>query len=395
MRVVVLGAGYAGLSLARRLERSLPESVELVLVDESGTHLVQHELHRVVRRPSLAEGIELPLSELLDRTELIEAGVMAVDTDEQAIILDESGTESELSYELGAVCLGARTAFYGLAGVREHATPLKRIADALAIREEFLEVTREDDEGRVVVGGAGLSGVQVAGELAALAREQGVAPEIVLLEREETVAPRFPGQFQRVVRDTLEASGVEVRTDCRVVGGDSGTVELADGSAVEYDQLVWTGGIRGSKALRDERPVVRADLRLVEGTFGLGDAVRVVDEDGEAVPASAQAAVRQAKVAAENISRLIEGGDGVFEPRLARYSFESPGWIVSVGDDAVAQVGRSVLTGAPARALKATVGASYLTSVGAVANAADVVYEELGLAGEDVPDDVEWPDRGP
>ena len=393
MRVVVLGAGYAGISLARRLERSLPESVELIVVDESGTHLVQHELHRVVRRPSLADGLELPLSELLDRAELVEARVTAVDTDEQIVTLEDS-SESELSYDLGAVCLGARTAFYGLAGVREHATPLKRISDALAIREAFLEGTSEANGGRVIVGGAGLSGVQVAGELAALAREQGVDTEILLLEREEAVAPRFPGRFQRAVRDALESSGVEVRTDCRVAGADSEAVELADGSTVGYDQLVWTGGIRGSAAFRDGRPLVRADLRLADGTFGLGDAVRVVDEDGEAVPASAQAAVRQAKVVAENVGLLVEGGDGVFEPRLARYSFESPGWIISVGDDAVAQVGRSVVTGAPARALKATVGASYLTSVGAVANAVDVAYEELGLANEDAPDDVEWPNDG-
>ena len=391
MRVVVLGAGYAGLSLARRLERSLPESAELLVVDESGTHLVQHELHRVVRRPSLAEGIELPLSKLLNRAELLESRVRAVDPDEQLLTLDEDGEESELSYDLGAVCLGARTAFHGLAGVRQHATPLKRIADAMAVRERFLEIESGD---RVIVGGAGLSGVQVAGELAALAREEEVSPEILLLEREETVAPRFPERFQRAVRDALESSGVEVRTDYRVTGADSGAVELADSSTVDYDQLVWTGGIRGSGTLRDDRPVVRADLRLAEGTFGLGDAVRVVDEDGEAVPASAQAAVRQAKVVAENVDRLVEGGDGVFAPRLARYSFESPGWIVSIGDDAVAQVGRSVVTGAPARALKATVGASYLTSVGAVANAVDVVYEELGLADEETPDDVDWPAEG-
>ena len=65
MRVAVLGAGYAGLTVARRLERRLPDGVELVVVDESDRHLVQHELHSLVRYPELTEAITLPLSEVL------------------------------------------------------------------------------------------------------------------------------------------------------------------------------------------------------------------------------------------------------------------------------------------------------------------------------------------
>jgi NADH dehydrogenase len=106
----------------------------------------------------------------------------------------------------------------------------------------------------------------------------------------------------------------------------------------------------------------------------------VVDADGEAVPASAAAAIREAKVAATNVVRtaeyLADGGD--FTPRLDRYRFDVPGWIVSVGDDAVAQVAGGVVTGAAARAMKATVGAGHLTSVGAVRQATDLVREELG-----------------
>ena len=80
MRVAVLGAGYAGLTLAKRLEDALPDN-EVVVVDEDGTHLVQHELHCVVRRPSLAEDITLDLREVLDRATVREATVTDVDPD--------------------------------------------------------------------------------------------------------------------------------------------------------------------------------------------------------------------------------------------------------------------------------------------------------------------------
>jgi NADH dehydrogenase len=373
MRVAVLGAGYAGLTLARKLEQTLPESASLVVVDEQTEHLVQHELHRVVRRPSLTDEITVDLDAVLD-CEVRQATVTDVDPDAGTATLDGSET---LSYDVGAVCLGAQTAFYDLPGVREHATPLKRLDDAREIRERFLNL---GDGDRVVVGGAGLSGVQVAGELAEMASDSDV--EVLLLEQEDDVAPSFPASFQSAVHDALVEAGVTVKTGTGVAGADADAVTLGDGSELATDQFVWTGGIEGSPALDADRPVVRADLRLGESTFAVGDAARVVDSDGEAVPASAAAAIREARVAADNIGTLVDhkrNDAGAFQPRLTRYQFDVPGWLVSVGDDAVAKVGPSVLTGRAALALKTTVGAGYLGTVGAVENAVDLVSEELDL----------------
>jgi NADH dehydrogenase len=381
MHVAVLGAGYAGLTLARRLEQST--DVELTVVDDTGDHVLVHELHRVVRRPSLAEDITIDLADALESASVREATVTGVDTDACIATLDGENGE-QLEYDLGAVCLGSDTEFYDLSGVETHATPLKSLADAREIREGFFEVV-EDGE-RVVVGGAGLSGIQVAGELAALAREEGVRDrvEVVLLEQEASVAPGFPEDFQQAAREELEARDVVVRTGATVQGATDAAVELAD-EELAYDQFVWTGGIRGPDALGGDRPTVRSTLRVGEDTFVLGDAGRVVDTDGEAVPASAQTAVREARVVARNIRMLAEyrhNGTG-FEPRLDTYTFDSPGWLVSVGDGAVAQVGPTVLRGRPAKALKTSVGAGYLSSVGAIENAVDLVREELGMPDGD------------
>ena len=113
----------------------------------------------------------------------------------------------------------------------------------------------------------------------------------------------------------------------------------------------------------------------------VGDAARIVDRDGEGIAASAQAATRSAKAAAENIERLVEHEQtgGTFRPRLEQFGFDSPGWLVSVGDGAVAQVGPTVFTGRAAVAMKATVGAGYLSSVGAIEQAVELVNDELGL----------------
>lgn len=384
MHVVILGAGYAGVTLTRTLEKSLPPEADLTIVDESEKHLVQHEVHRVIRRPSITDAIEVPLESLFDRAEVVTARVEGVDTDANKVALDTGET---LRYDYGALCLGAETAFYDLPGVEEHGLPLKSVADAETIRERALDLFDTDEPASVVVGGAGLSGVQVAGEIAALADEEGASDrvEITLLEQLDSVAPAFPEAFQQAVAGELTERGIEIRTETAVTEATDSAVATQHESTDETDEIdadlfVWTGGIAGSEAMAGDRPVVRRDLRLTKSTFALGDSARVVDADGEAVPASASAAIRAANPAAENITKLVEwelaGRDG-FEPELTPFRFNVPGWIVSIGDGAVAEVGPEVVTGGAAKALKASVGAGYLSSIRAVQKATELVGEEL------------------
>jgi NADH dehydrogenase len=376
MHVAVLGAGYAGVSLTRKLEDALPPEDEITLVDERDTHLVQHLVHRVVSHPSLADDLRIPVADLLDRAEFRQAEVSGFDADSGTVDLDD-GT---LSADYLAVCLGAQTAFYDLSGVREHATPLKSVAHAERIREDFEPI--QEAGGSVVVGGAGLSGIQIAGELAAIAEDAPGDVEVHLVERLDTVAPNFPDRFQRAVDEELRDRGVTVHTGRAVESADDEALTFADGGELGYDQFVWTGGIAGQDAAGGQRPEVRADLRLGDRAFVVGDAARVVDSDGQPAPASAQTAVRQADVAASNIGKLLgheRTGDG-FAPRLDRYRYTELGWLVSVGDGAVAQVGGQVVRGRAAKALKTTVGAGYLTSIGAIENASDYVWEKVGGA---------------
>lgn len=395
MQVVVLGAGYAGVTLVRRLERTLPEAVDVAVVDEDDSHLVQHQLHRVVRRPELAAEIEIPLASLFDRAEIRTSRVRAIDFESGAAQLTVSGRDANgevasnddsdgmgtIDWDIGAVCLGARTEDFGLPGIAEHGRPLKRLEDAHAIHDAVEPLIAAGD-GRVAVGGAGLSGIQVAGELAAWAAEAGATDlDVVLLEQADSVAPGFPDPFRAAVRRALVEAGVDVRTGTTITGAEPGEVTLANGGPVEVDELVWTGGIRGPDALESNRPEVRADLRLGPDTFGVGDAVHAVDADGEPVPATAQAAVAAAKTAATNVTRRVEfhREGGVFEPRLEQFRFEPRGWVVSVGDEAVALLGDEVVTGPAAKVLKAQIGTAYRE--GPISAAVDAIVDVVTGGG--------------
>ena len=377
MAIAILGAGYAGVTVARRLENNLPDDVELVVVDESTDHLVRHELHRVLRRPSFEEDLTVPLTDLLDRADVRQAKVLAVDPDDHTVEL-EDGT---LEYEYAAICLGAETSFYELPGVEDYAIPFRDLEHAHAIRDRYLDLLSYG--GRVVVGGAGLTGIQVAGELATVADEEGAreSVEIILVEQLDDVAPGFPQNFRAAIRDELMDRGIDIRTEATVQAAREDTIELDD-RELPYDLFIWTGGIGGSSALGGTRPQVRGTMQLDRETFVVGDAARVIDRDGELVPASAQSAIREARTAARNIQRLVEydrDGD-VFEPRLDTIEFDPRGWVVSVGDGAVAQVGPTILRGSPALAVKATAGVGYLSSVGAVREAVEVAREEFSGA---------------
>ena len=371
MHVVVLGAGYAGLSLVRKLESALPQAAEITLVDEREMHLVQHLVHRAIRKPAIEDELAIPVEELLSRATFRQARVTGI---KDGVVTFEDGS---LEFDICANSLGAQTAFYDIPGVEEHATPLKSLNHARTIRDGFDRVTERG--GRAVVVGAGLSGVQVAGELAELATKAETDPDVVVAEQQGTVAPGFPEEFQHAVADELDTRDVAVQTDREIAEVGEETVTFADGDTLTADQVVWTGGITGQDAVGD-RPQVRATLHQSENVFALGDAARVVDADGQAVPATAQTAVRQADVAATNITLLVgdrlDGASG-FEPRLAKYRYTALGWLVSIGDGTVAQIGGKVVRGPAATALKTSVGAGYLSSVGAVEQAADYVHEKV------------------
>ena len=398
MHVVVCGAGYAGLAATRRLERSLPADVDLTLINETPDHVLQHELHRAIRSPSVVDDLTVSLPSLLDRTRVHVATVEKIDPQERVVHC----STGSIDYDVAVVALGAETAFLGLEDVRENALELKRRADPIGIRRRVLERIRDrSTAGRVVVCGAGLSGIQVAGEIAALGRSLDAdrSPTVTLLEQCDTVAPEFPESFREEIESALSDQGVDVRTETTVTGAADDAVHLDGDESIGCDVLIWTGGIRGSTATDRERQQVGPELRLDDRTFVCGDAARVTDDTGTRVPATAQTAIQQGWTVARNVTRLVdsiqsqdparidvETGEVVTPesdspayptPIMEEYRYRSPGWTVSVGTETVAIVESRVLTGKPARVVKAGVIARYLARLGEVRKATRMARLEL------------------
>jgi len=378
--VVVLGSGYAGTGAVKRLESVLDDEADITWVSDVDHHLVLHESHRCIRNPEVREKITFDVAEIKSpSTRFVQGRVTDIDADERSLTLEDGST---VDYDYLLIGVGSQTAFFGIEGLEEHSLTLKSLQDALDIHEAVTEAAREasrDDPAQVVVGGAGLSGIQSAGEIAEFRDKHRAPVDIHLVEGLDNVFPNNDPVVQAKLRKLLEEKDIEIHTGEFIGEVDDETVYVGDEKELDYDVLLWAGGITGQDAAetvevdkdeRSNRIEAASNFRTSDDRiFAIGDAALVegADTDGPAPP-TAQAAWQAAEVAGENIARAIRG-----QP-LKEWRYDDKGTLISVGEKAVAHdvKGLPVDTfgGPAAKALKKTVAARWIRKVNGFADAA-------------------------
>ena len=377
--VVVLGSGYAGTGAIKQLESELDDEADITWVSDVDHHLVLHESHRCIRDPSIREKITFDVAEIKSpSTRFVQGRVEAVDCDDRSVTLEDGST---IAYDYLLVGIGSRTAFFGIDGLEEHSLTLKSLEDVLEIHDAVAEAAREasrEDPAQIVVGGAGLSGIQSAGEIAEYRDEHRAPIEIHLVEGLDEVFPNNDATVQRKLRTLLEEKDVRIHTGEFIGEVDDEAVYIGDEKELDYDVLLWTGGITGRDAAataaldchdRDDRIESGRDFRTSDGrVFAIGDAAFIDQSGDRPAPPTAQAAWQAAEVAGENIARAIRG-----QP-LTEWTYDDKGTLISVGEKAVAHdvKGLPVDTfgGPAAKALKKTVAARWIRTVNGFADAA-------------------------
>ena len=378
--VVVLGSGYAGTGAVKRLESELDDEADITWVSDVDHHLVLHESHRCIRDPDVREKVTFDVADIKSpSTRFVQGRVTDVDVDERSVTLEDGST---VDYDYLLVGVGSRTAFFGIEGLEEHSLTLKSLQDALDIHEAVTGAAREasrSDPAQVVVGGAGLSGIQSAGEIAEFRDKHRAPVDIHLVEGLDNVFPNNDPVVQAKLRKLLEEKDVEIHTGEFIGEVDDGTVYVGDETELDYDVLLWTGGITGQapaetadveKDKRSNRIESASDFRTSdERIFAIGDAAIVEQADTDRpAPPTAQAAWQAAEVAGDNIARAVRG-----QP-LKEWSYDDKGTLISVGEKAVAHdvKGLPVDTfgGPAARALKKTIAARWIRKVNGFADAA-------------------------
>ena len=374
--VVVLGAGYAGAGAIRSLEAALGAEADLTWVSDTDYHLVLHEAHRCIRDPSVERNVTIPVEKIKSpSTRFIEGRVTGLDCDAREVALEDGST---IAYDYALVTLGSQTAYYGIDGLADHSLTLKSLDDALSIHDAVKEAARDatrDEPAQVAVGGAGLSGIQSAGELAEF-RDLHRAPiEISLVEALPEIFPGNDPELQGALKKRLLERDIEILTDDPITEADESAIHFESGDSLEYDVFVWTGGITGQDAvsaanLENEHNRVNAAATFEtsdDRVFALGDSA-IVDQPDGPCPPTAQAAWQAAEVAGENVARSLHG-----QP-LEEWTYEDKGTLISVGDKAVAHnvkgVPLNTFGGPAAEFLKKAIAARWIRDVAGTARAA-------------------------
>lgn len=318
-KVVILGAGFGGLTLARKIAKR----ADVTVVDRHNYQTFLPLLYQVASAGLAADHIAHPIRGALRGlgVEFRMGSPIAIDTQRNTVKLDSSEL---LEYDQLVVALGSETTDFGIIGVAENALGMKSVHEALRIRGEvmrhFEDLCRIDDGSMldIAIVGGGPTGVEMAGAIAELARgplrrdHEGASKRIAisLIEAGDRLLPSFhPRLSERTKRD-LTGLGVKVLVNTKVAEVHSDRISLVDGSEIPSLVTIWAAGVRGeSTAGKLRLPILRGRIKTnrtlrVEGfknIFAIGDVAGVTTEDGRFLPMVAPVAMQQARFLAEEL----------------------------------------------------------------------------------------------
>ena len=331
-RVVIVGGGFGGIELAKRLKN---KPFQVVMLDKHNYHTFQPLLYQVATGGLEAESIAFPLRKIFKGQKNLVfrvAKVTEVKSDENCIQTDIG----KIRYDYLVIATGSTSNFFGNKEIEDNAMPMKSIPEALDLRSLILQnfekslIEKDLDKKTallnfVVVGG-GPTGVETAGAIAELKKHviPNDYPEmdlgkvnIYLVENSPEVLGPMSPQAQRKSKEFLLKMGVKVMTENRVLGYDGHTLSLKDKPAILASTVIWSAGVKGEVlAGLEKAEVVRGgriktdSQNLVTGyqnVYAIGDVAAIVNEETpNGHPGVAPVAIQQGHHLAKNLINIVE-----------------------------------------------------------------------------------------
>lgn len=342
-RIVIVGAGFAGLEIAQRLSKR--NDIQIVLLDKNNYHQFQPLFYQVAMAGLEPSSISFPLRKIFQSSKNLHIRVTEVNKvcSDRKVIDTNLG---EIQYDELVIATGADTNYYGMKEIEKRAIPMKSVSEALALRNRILQnfedaLTTENPQERialmnVVVVGGGPTGVELAGTLAEMKRF--ILPkdypdlnfesmQIYLLEGMDEVLAAMSDEASKKACEYLKNLGVTVQTGQMVTEFDGRQVITKQGLRIATTNLVWAAGVKASilKGFSKEsigpggRLKVNAFNKVLgyDSIYAVGDVALMNGDEKypKGHPQLAQAAIQQAKNLAKNMKKKQEGK----EPAPFRY----------------------------------------------------------------------------
>jgi len=360
-RVVILGAGFGGLTAARKMAGF----ADVTVVDRHNFQTFLPLLYQVSTAGLAADHVAHPVRGALRKTGVqFRMGTpISVDHKNKSVKLDSSEV---LEFDYLVVALGSATADFGVPGVTEHALGMKSVHEALMIRAEVLrrfeDLCRFEDDTifTISVVGGGPTGVEMAGAFAELVRgplknDQRHAAahiRINLIEAGPRILPMFSEKLSVRGKKDLEKLGVTVRLNTAVTEIKPRSIQISDGSSIASEVTIWAAGVKGEPTgaklnlpLINTRIAVDTTLQVKNypHIFAIGDIAGFVGENGGMLPMVAPVALQQGRHVAQQIKRISAGQE------LKPFKYLDKGSMATIGrHKAIVEVKSLRMTGIPA-----------------------------------------------
>jgi NADH:ubiquinone reductase (H+-translocating) len=355
-QVIVVGAGFAGLTAAKELGR---KGVQVLLIDSNNYHQFQPLLYQVATSQIGVSAIARPIRSVFRRirnVRVLTANVASVDTANHTVTTADGST---FRARILVIAVGAVPNFFNTPGAEEHAFPLYSVTDASRLGTSVTHLLDQADRepgaavDMVVVGG-GPTGVETAGALAENIKfvvTKYFSPELAarcrvhLVDMVPTVLNMFSSKSQEYTRQRLTRIGVQLHMGVGVTEVRADGVTLADGTVIPGGIVVWAGGLKAGNLIagsglpqgKGGRIDISPDLTAPgsEGVYVIGDAANITDSTGARLPQLGSVAQQAGKWAARNIHADLNGGSR--QP----FHYVDKGYMAMIGRGAaVAELGR-------------------------------------------------------
>lgn len=384
-KVLVLGAGYAGLQTVSKLQKQLSEEdAHITLINKNDYHYESTWLHEASAGTLSYEDVLYPIDSVIkDPVEFVRAEVTKIDRNAKKV----ETTRGIFDFDILVVGLGFESETFGINGMKEHAFQIENVHTARKIarhiEDKFANYaaskTKDDNDLAILVGGAGFTGVEFLGELTdripELANKYGVDQskvKITCVEAAPKMLPMFSDNLVNHAVSYLESRGVEFKVGTPIVAANEKgfVVKVNDEEqTLEANTVVWAAGVRGSQLMEKSfegvkrgRIVTKQDLTIegYDDIFVIGDCSAFIPE-GEArpLPTTAQIAMQQGEHVAKNIQHILKG-----EP-TENFTYVDRGTVASLGKhDGVGLVYGREITGKKAAFMKRVIDTRAIFKIG-------------------------------
>ncbi|MDO5359169.1 MAG: NAD(P)/FAD-dependent oxidoreductase [Jeotgalicoccus sp.] len=351
-KVLVLGAGYAGLSTVSKLQKIIGvQEADITLINKNEYHYESTWLHETAAGSMNWEDGVYPIAKVVDnmKVRFIPAEVTKINRDQQVV----ETTQGDFEFDTLVVALGFESESFGIKGMDEFATTIVSPETAVTTREEIeqnfikYKTSKDPKDLSILVGGAGFTGVEFLGELVEtlpeLCKIHGIDyndVKITCVEAMPSMLPMFSDELTQYAVDFLESRGVEFMLGTAIVAAnENGFVVKVNEEEVQLEasSVVWTAGVRGSRLMEESfegvkrgRIVVKEDLTIdgYPNIFAIGDVAAVMNGTGENArpyPTTAQIAMQLGEHTAKNIKLNLNG------EKMESFSYDDKGTVCSLG----------------------------------------------------------------